>query len=76
MHIVHNLPKEDADWLTSDVNPDGAAPARRLDDGRIEVTHLARLRELRADDDGSITDDENGLQLWIAGTGYPITEES
>lgn len=45
-------------------------------EGTVKINDLDRLRRLDADADGSITeDDDEGLQIWIGGEGYPIFDD-
>lgn len=73
-----NLGIDNARWLANELDaPNGNRIARDLGDGRVQIDSegLDVLRALSADDDGSITDDENGLQIWIEGTGYLVATE-
>lgn len=38
----------------------------------LTATEVDRLKALPSDCDGSVTDDENGLQVWVGGIGYPL----
>jgi hypothetical protein len=55
--------------------PDGVAPFSELGGGVVEITDLERLRALPHDVDGYLTDDEDGLQIWIDGESYPVFDD-
>jgi hypothetical protein len=54
--------------------PDGPV-IEDLGEGTVQVNDLDQLRSRAAEEDGSITDDEDGLQIWIDGEGYPLFDE-
>lgn len=62
-------------WLASEYRP------RDLGDGRIALSDqaLGASRELGEEEQGAITDDADGLRIWIGDDGYelePVTEPS
>jgi hypothetical protein len=64
---------------TAQVGPDNAAELEALGpfledigEGTIQITDLEPLRALAEGADGSITEDEDGLQIWMGGEGYPL----
>jgi hypothetical protein len=64
---------------TAQVGPDNAATLSETDTiediggGSVQIDDLDALRALPEGADGSITDDEDdGLQIWIGGEGYPL----
>jgi hypothetical protein len=54
--------------------PDGPT-IEDIGEGTVQVNNLDRLRALAAEEDGSITDDEDGLQIWVGGESYPLFDE-
>ncbi|HKD95978.1 MAG TPA: hypothetical protein VKB69_00120 [Micromonosporaceae bacterium] len=54
--------------------PDGPT-IEDIGEGTVQVNDLDRLRKLGAEEDGSVTDDEDGLQIWVGGEGYPLFDE-
>ena len=47
-----------------------------IGEGSVQINDLDQLRGLGEGEDGSITDDEDeGLQIWIGGEGYPLFGE-
>jgi hypothetical protein len=64
---------------TAQVGPDNAAALEAfgpymtdIGEGTVQITDLAPLRALPEGADGSITEDEDGLQIWLDGEGYPL----
>jgi len=64
---------------TAQVGPDNAAKLEALGpnvtdigEGTVEITDLEPLRALAEGVDGSITEDDDGLQIWLGGEGYPL----
>ncbi len=64
---------------TAQVGPDNASTLEALGpfmkdigEGTVEISDLEPLRALGDGVDGSLTDDEDGLQIWIGGEGYPL----
>ncbi len=56
--------------------PEGVEPA--IDDigeGSVQINDLDQLRARAAGTDGSITDDADGLQIWIGGEGFPVFDD-
>jgi hypothetical protein len=75
MIYIANLGTDNAAWLaTPGATGTDAKLATDLGDGRVEITGraLSVLSGLSEDLDGSITDDEHGIQIWIEGTGYAL----
>ena len=73
---------------TAQVGPDNAAhlsellgigdlvPVEDIGEGSVQVNDLDWLRTLGPDADGHISDDEDeGLQIWISGEGYPLFDD-
>jgi hypothetical protein len=67
---------------TAQVGPDNAATLAEtgsiedIGEGSIQINDLDELRTLAEGADGSITDDEDeGLQIWVGGEGYPLFGE-
>jgi hypothetical protein len=54
--------------------PDGPT-VEDIGEGSVQVNNLDLLRALAAGEDGSVTDDEDGLQIWVGGEGYPLFDE-
>lgn len=64
---------------TAQVGPDNASALEALGpfmedigEGTVQISDLEPLRALGDGVDGSITDDDDGLQIWIGGEGYPL----
>ena len=72
---------------TAQVGPDNAAhlsaltgpgpkpPVEDIGEGSIQINDMDTLRKLGPDDEGHITDDEDGLQIWVGGDSYPIFDD-
>ncbi|MGH3631839.1 MAG: hypothetical protein ACRDRL_30920 [Sciscionella sp.] len=58
-------------WLASEYRP------RDLGDGRIALSELAlgASRELGEEEDGAITDDAEGLRIWVGDDAYELIEQ-
>ncbi|RCW39638.1 hypothetical protein DFQ14_11514 [Halopolyspora algeriensis] len=58
-------------WLAPEYRP------RDLGDGRVALSELAlgASRELGEEEDGAITDDADGLQIWIGDDSYELITE-
>ncbi len=52
--------------------PDGVALFQELPGGVVQINDLERLRGRSSDQDGYLTDDDEGLQIWIDGESYPV----
>ena len=73
---------ENVKWITGPNRPygltieDGVLRSDVIDlgDGRIEISQggVEFLRDLNDYEDGYISDDEDGMQIWIEGDGYLI----
>ncbi len=55
--------------------PAGGPVIEDLGEGTVQINDLDQLRSRGAEEDGSVTDDEDGLQIWIDGEGYPLFDE-
>jgi hypothetical protein len=73
---------------TAQVGPDNAALLSTIDpeaptgptiedigEGSVQVNNLDRLRSIATGEDGSVTDDDEGLQIWVGGDSYPLFDE-
>jgi hypothetical protein len=59
--------------------PEAVAGTPAIEDiggGTVQINDLDRLRTLAPDADGVVTDDADGLQIWIDGEGFPIFDGS
>jgi hypothetical protein len=58
-------------WLAPEYRP------MDVGDGWIELSALAlgASRELDEDEDGAISDDADGLRIWVGEEGYDLTEQ-
>jgi hypothetical protein len=58
-------------WLAQEYRP------HDLGDGRIGLSELAlgASRELGEEEDGAITDDAEGLRIWVADDAYELRPE-
>lgn len=76
----------DMKTYTAQVGPDNAARLAVSDDagnpliedigeGTVRINELDRLRTRAPDADGAITDDTDGLQIWLDGESYPIFDD-
>ena len=54
---------------------DGEPIMDDIGEGTVKIGNLELLRTRAAGDDASITDDEDGLQIWIGGESYPIFDD-
>lgn len=59
-------------WLAQEYRP------RNLGDGRIGLSDqaLGASRELGEEEEGAITDDAEGLRIWIGDNGYELIPET
>ncbi|HEY1487544.1 MAG TPA: hypothetical protein VGF84_15670 [Micromonosporaceae bacterium] len=76
-----------AELYTAQVGPDNAAhlsaitgtgpkaPIEDIGEGSVQINDMDALRKLGPDDEGHITDDEDGLQIWVGGDSYPIFDD-
>jgi hypothetical protein len=48
------------------------SPIESIGSGTVQINDIDRLRKLTSTEDGSITEDDEGLQIWIGGEGYPL----
>jgi hypothetical protein len=55
--------------------PDGIALFEELPGGVVQIKDLDSLRARPHGDDGYLTDDEEGLQIWIDGESYPLFDD-
>jgi hypothetical protein len=55
--------------------PDGVALFTELDGGVVQINDLERLRARPRGVDGYLTDDEEGLQIWVGGESYPVFDD-
>lgn len=55
--------------------PDGVALFTEVDGGVVQINDLERLRAQPRDIDGYLTDDEEGLQIWVGGESYPVFDD-
>jgi hypothetical protein len=72
---------------TAQVGPDNAAnlaalpgtgdtaPIEDIGEGSVQVDDLDQLRALGDDAEGHITDDDDGLQIWVGGDSYPLFDD-
>ena len=72
-----NVGEQNAQWLASECRTARLASEYRprdLGDGRVEVSALAlgALRELGEEEDGYITDDGDGLRIWIGDAAFEL----
>jgi hypothetical protein len=58
-------------WLASEYRP------MDIGDGRISLSEdaLGASRELGEEEDGAITDDAEGLRIWVGDDGYELIPE-
>lgn len=68
---------DNAAWLATESRTARLAREYRpidLGDGRIELTAraLGAIRELGAEEDGFITDDGDGLRIWIGDDAFEL----
>ena len=54
---------------------DGVAVFEELPGGVVQVNDLDLLRARPEGEDGHLTDDEEGLQIWIDGESYPLFDD-
>jgi hypothetical protein len=54
---------------------DGSAVIEDIGEGTVRINDLDQLRSRGSNDDGAITDDEDGLQIWIDGESYPVFDD-
>ena len=69
--------ERNARWLATECRTARLASEYRprdLGDGRVEITALAlgALRELGEEEDGFITDDGDGLRIWIGDDAFDL----
>jgi hypothetical protein len=57
------------------IGPDGVALFQELGGGVVQINDLDQLRSRPHDVDGYLTDDEEGLQIWIDGESYPVFDD-
>lgn len=74
---VGKVGPENARWLATECRTARLAREYRprdLGDGRVEISALAlgALRELGEEEDGYITDDGEGLRLWLGDEGFDL----
>ena len=55
--------------------PDGLALFEELPGGVVQINDLDQLRSRPEGADGYLTDDEEGLQIWIDGESYPLFDD-
>jgi hypothetical protein len=55
--------------------PDGLALFEELPGGVVQINDLDQLRSRPEGVDGYLTDDEEGLQIWIDGESYPLFDD-
>lgn len=73
---------------TAQVGPDNAALLSTIEsdapdgptiedigEGSVQVNNLDLLRGLATGEDGSVTDDDEGLQIWVGGESYPLFDD-
>jgi hypothetical protein len=66
---------DNARWLATECRTARLASEYRprdLGDGRVEVGALGALRELGEEEDGFITDDGDGLRIWIGDAAFDL----
>lgn len=68
---------DNARWLATECRTARLASEYRprdLGDGRVEVSALAldALRELGEEEDGFITDDGDGLRIWVGDAAFDL----
>jgi hypothetical protein len=63
--------KSRTSWLAAEYRP------RDLGDGRVALSELAlgASRELGEEEDGAITDDGDGLRIWIGDDAYELVTD-
>jgi hypothetical protein len=61
--------------LLAVTGPDGVALFSELPGGIVQINDLDLLRSRPHDVDGYLTDDEDGLQIWIDGESYPVFDD-
>jgi hypothetical protein len=74
---VGEVGPQNARWLATECRTARLAAEYRprdLGDGRIELNGLAlgALRELGEEEDGYITDDGDGLRIWVGDDAYEL----
>lgn len=71
---IVTVDEDTATWLVEGLvsAAGGRCVAQRGNGGEVELTNIGYFRGLGSDDDGSLTEDENGLQMWIEGIPYPV----
>ncbi|RKR92753.1 hypothetical protein BDK92_7232 [Micromonospora pisi] len=76
--VLETTDEDLLDWLTSPsmgtslaTRFGGQQVAERIDGG-ARIIRLDLLRELGPDEDGSITEEDGRLAMWVGGSPYPI----
>ena len=72
-----NVGEENAQWLATECRTARLASEYRprdRGDGHVEISALAlgALRELGEEEDGYITDDGDGLRIWIGDAAFEL----
>lgn len=78
---VADVGPDNAAWLAHESRTALLAPEfrpRDLGDGRIALNEraLGASRELGEEEDGSITDDADGLRIWIGDDAYELEPDA